>query len=1015
MSEGKKPTIRKLKRKKVKIKKIVKSCKILKEDYDKGNLKRNISNPDYQQLLKCISDEDSKLLAEQPDSFPYLYPNKDDENFNIKIAKKKEFFDTRYEPHTKEEYEDIDAYTQTLCDEKEFELDPHQMFVRNFMSFQTPYNGLLLFHGLGTGKTCSAISVCEEMRTYLQQMGITKRIIIVASPAVQENFKLQLFDERKLKNVNGLWNIKACIGNKFIKEINPMNMKGLSRNKVIRQIKKLIKQSYLFKGYNEFSNYILRIMNKRITEDDTEEVKIRKQKKNLRMEFSDRMLVIDEVHNIRLSKEGKVKASSDNLEILVTATQNLKLLLLSATPMFDSYSEIVWILNLLNLNDKRFPIEEKEIFTKKGDFKTKNGEEVGKDLLIRKATGYISYVRGENPFTFPYRIWPHEARNPDSLFTLMNDKVWQYPKYQVNGGEILRTTVLVDLLLNNIGQYQNIGYNKLIAFLKMKYKVLNKPSAGIPYTVLEAPLQALNMIYPDDKLENENIDEDMLNYIYGSRGLARVMNFNPRTKRNFAYKDKTLKNFGKIFSPGEIGKYSSKIAYMCNKIRHSEGIVFIYSQYIDGGAVPIALALEEMGITRYGAVPSLFKKAPVEPLNVLTMKPKESGKPFKNAKYIMITGQKTLTPDVKREIQAVTDKDNVNGEKVKVIIVSRAGSEGLDFQNIRQMHILDPWYNINREEQIIGRAVRGKSHCMLPYIKRNVELYLYATQLEDNQIEAVDLYIYRHAEKKALQIANVTRVLKETAVDCLLNREGLDFSEIAISKLTSQNVVEQQLSTGITIDYTLGDKNGSLICDFRDCEYSCNPSIELDEDDINKDTYNENFIIMNLDKILQRIRNLFKEKYIYKKTELLAAVTAIKNYPVDQIYTALSYLIDDDNEFITDSLGRLGHLVNIGDYYMFQPVEITDKHISRYDRVTPIPYKRKEITFLLSDLPEPMSSDVEEIIQKLKLSYKLIITPQEITSNNRNNWAIGCAWAIHNLVKYNSSKFNLTSDELFDY
>jgi len=126
MSEGKKPTIRKLK----------------KEDYDKGNLKRNISNPDYQQLLKCISDEDSKLLAEQPDSFPYLYPNKDDENFNIKIAKKKEFFDTRYEPHTKEEYEDIDAYTQTLCDEKEFELDPHQMFVRNFMSFQTPYNGL---------------------------------------------------------------------------------------------------------------------------------------------------------------------------------------------------------------------------------------------------------------------------------------------------------------------------------------------------------------------------------------------------------------------------------------------------------------------------------------------------------------------------------------------------------------------------------------------------------------------------------------------------------------------------------------------------------------------------------------------------------------------------------------------------------------------------------------------------------------------------------------------------------
>ena len=146
-------------------------------------------------------------------------------------------------------------------------------------------------------------------------------------------------------------------------------------------------------------------------------------KKNLRKEFSNRMLVIDEVHNIRLSKEGKVKTSSDNLGKLVEATVNLKLLLLSATPMFDSYSEIIWILNLLLLNDKRYPVSEREIFTLKGEFQTKKGEQVGRDLLIRKATGYVSYVRGENPFTFPYRIWPQQALNPQSLFTLKNDGI----------------------------------------------------------------------------------------------------------------------------------------------------------------------------------------------------------------------------------------------------------------------------------------------------------------------------------------------------------------------------------------------------------------------------------------------------------------------------------------------------------------------------------------------------------------------------------------------------------------
>ena len=42
----------------------------------------------------------------------------------------------------------------------------------NFMSFQTPYNSLLLFHGLGNGKTCASITVCEEMRTYFNQLNI---------------------------------------------------------------------------------------------------------------------------------------------------------------------------------------------------------------------------------------------------------------------------------------------------------------------------------------------------------------------------------------------------------------------------------------------------------------------------------------------------------------------------------------------------------------------------------------------------------------------------------------------------------------------------------------------------------------------------------------------------------------------------------------------------------------------------------------------------------------------------
>ena len=69
------------------------------------------------------------------------------------------------------------------------------------------------------------------MRDYMKQMNINKRILIIASPNVQENFKLQLFDERKLYKEDGVWKMRGCTGNKFLKETNPTTMKGVKKEK----------------------------------------------------------------------------------------------------------------------------------------------------------------------------------------------------------------------------------------------------------------------------------------------------------------------------------------------------------------------------------------------------------------------------------------------------------------------------------------------------------------------------------------------------------------------------------------------------------------------------------------------------------------------------------------------------------------------------------------------------------------------------------------------------------------
>jgi hypothetical protein len=65
-------------------------------------------------------------------------------------------------------------------------------------------------------------------------------------------------------------------------------------------------------------------MNRTVLKDDTPEIIKRKQNRALQKEFSNRMLVIDEVHNLRVTDDGRVKPSSENLLRLVTSSKNLK-------------------------------------------------------------------------------------------------------------------------------------------------------------------------------------------------------------------------------------------------------------------------------------------------------------------------------------------------------------------------------------------------------------------------------------------------------------------------------------------------------------------------------------------------------------------------------------------------------------------------------------------------------------------------------------------------------------------
>jgi hypothetical protein len=456
----------------------------------------------------------------------------------------------------------------------------------------------------------------------------------------------------------------------------------------------------------------------------------------------------------------------------------------------------------------------------------------------------------------------------------------------------------------------------------------------------------------------------------GKRGLERTMDYrdskSPPEKGSFEYKPSVLRKWGRIFSQSEIGKYSSKIKNICDNIVSSdgvvnEGVIMIYAQYIDGGVLPVALALEEMGFTRFGdGAKSLFKTPPTEPVDARTMKPRASRKDeFFPARYSLITGDVRISPNNAYEVKAATSEDNKDGNKIKVIIISQAGAEGVDFKFLRQIHILQPWYNMSRIEQIIGRAVRNFSHKDLDFEKRNVEIFMYGTLLENNKEESADLYIYRVAEYKAVQIGKVTRLLKETAVDCIINHDQTNFTQ-DIMATYQQGTVTQILSDGEEIkDFKVGDVPYTAACDYMDnCDYKCYPDKEIIE--LKEDTYTEDFILTNSEKIIQKIRTLMKDRFFYKKKDLLLYINTPKPYPLVQIYAALTQMIEDNNEYIVDKYGRSGYLVNIGDYYLFQPSELKNPNISIFDRAVPIDYKHSMVNFDIKNVIEPTREVVDK-------------------------------------------------------
>jgi hypothetical protein len=237
----------------------------------------------------------------------------------------------------------------------------HQKIVRDYLNIYSPYRGLLLFHGLGSGKTCSSIAIAEGLKTF-------KRIVVMTPASLRMNYieemkskcgdlmykknqywefiesrgnpeltrvlsQILMFPDDKFVRANGgAWMVNVTKPSNYETELTPSQ-----RVRVDRQIDEMINTKYDFINYNGLRAEKLKSMTDGYT----------------RNPFDNAVIVIDEAHNFVSRIVNKLKRATSmayRLYHFLLSAQNAKVVLLTGTPIINYPNEIAVLFNILRGN-----------------------------------------------------------------------------------------------------------------------------------------------------------------------------------------------------------------------------------------------------------------------------------------------------------------------------------------------------------------------------------------------------------------------------------------------------------------------------------------------------------------------------------------------------------------------------------------------------------------------------------------------------------------------------------------
>lgn len=753
-----------------------------------------------------------------------------------------------------------------------------------------------------THNTCAAIGAIEQIRK--EKSSFKGAIILAKGPGLLDNFKDEL--------------VYKCTNEEYI----PENVDFLSKKAKTSRINKLVNEFYNFE-YTFFK------MAKKISTMSDE---------GIINNFSNRIIVIDEVHNIRLKDKNEIEIDPKldvyfELDRMLHLVQNCKILLMSGTPIKDNIMEFPDIINLLVPLNKKLPVKQdfineyfkfdKEVPKLQRDYIIKD-EKI--DDLKKLLKGKISYLKSMSYQIKKKFIGTEKIGNLNHF--ILDEKLMS----------VFQSNTYLNVFRKKVQDEEDEEDDDI--------KSIKKNTDAYYTDSREASL----FVFPDKTYGKKGFDTFVTKTRKNLTGDKKIKySLNEELKNRIIEKDDD-ENYTK--SLNNLSFFSSKYADTIKNILRAskeEKSSFVYCSIVKGsGSILFSLILNLFGFSPATSVTDYDTQ--------------------KN-RYTLFTSD--VSDEIRKIISEFNKPENLHGKYINVIIGSRLISEGYSFKNIQEVHILTPHFNYAETAQAIARGYRFGSHIDLineQIIKLattnniSTDKYFYKDKNEVDKLDTITLSkdinlklnmsintplniifpivnIYQYVSVPIENKNGVTIQLYKDSIDILMYKRS-EIKDVNIKRI-ERIIKESAFDCALNYKRNIRDDNFQTDCDYMDCKYSCdNIPIEYYKNENAKDLYVKDYSTFQLyyndydkNKIKEIINLTFKS---YFQIELKDLFIILTNYTQFEVLDVLRELITN-NVIIYDKYNLPRYLrENDNIYFLVDNMIVEGNYLLSYYTQNPI-------------------------------------------------------------------------------